>query len=145
MVLVVKIPPAKEGDMRDTGSIPGSGRSPGGKHDNPLQYSTRESHGQRSLAGCIPWNRRESGMTDTCTHTVEIRMGITHPAMVHLSQKKAQGNFQSWFRWSLLRCVHLSECTESILEIWALYHFTIQKFVSNCTHIISVHMKHSPE
>ena len=35
---------------RDTGSVPGLGRSLGGGHDNPLQYSCLEkSHGQRSL------------------------------------------------------------------------------------------------
>ena len=39
MVLVVKNLPAKAGDRRDPGSIPGSGRSPGGGHGNPLQYS----------------------------------------------------------------------------------------------------------
>ena len=34
------------------GSIPGLGRSPGGGHGNPLQYSCLENlHGQRSLAG----------------------------------------------------------------------------------------------
>ena len=33
---VIKTPPANEGD---TGSIPGSGRSPGGENGNPLQYS----------------------------------------------------------------------------------------------------------
>ena len=32
-------PPANEGDTRDTGSIPGLGRSPGGGNGNPLQYS----------------------------------------------------------------------------------------------------------
>ena len=38
------------------GSIPGSGRSPGGGHGNPLQYSCLENlHGQRSLAGYSPW------------------------------------------------------------------------------------------
>ena len=31
--------PANEGDVRDTGSIPGEGRSPGGGHGSPLQYS----------------------------------------------------------------------------------------------------------
>ena len=34
--LVVKNPPANAGDWRDTGSIPGSGRSPGGGHGHPL-------------------------------------------------------------------------------------------------------------
>ena len=54
------------------GSIPGLGRSPGGGHGNPLQYSCLENpHGQRSLAGCGPWGRKESDMTEetqpTCT------------------------------------------------------------------------------
>ena len=35
-VLVVKNPPASAGDVRDVGSIPGSGRAPGGGHGNPL-------------------------------------------------------------------------------------------------------------
>ena len=39
VALVVKNPPANAGDIRDTGSIPGWGRSPGGGHGNPLQYS----------------------------------------------------------------------------------------------------------
>ena len=37
--LVVKNLPATAGDVRDTGLIPGSGRSPGGGHGSPLQYS----------------------------------------------------------------------------------------------------------
>ena len=40
---VVKKPPASAGDVRDVGSIPGLGKSPGGRHDNPLQYSCLEN------------------------------------------------------------------------------------------------------
>ena len=36
---VVKNPPANGGDTRDVGLIPGLGRSPGGGHGNPFQYS----------------------------------------------------------------------------------------------------------
>ena len=43
MALVVKNPPASAGDTRDVGSIPGLGRSPGGEHSNPLQYSCLEN------------------------------------------------------------------------------------------------------
>ena len=43
VMLVVKNPPANSGDVRDTGSIPGSGRSPGGGDGNPLQYSCLEN------------------------------------------------------------------------------------------------------
>ena len=42
MALVVKNPPANAGDIRDTGSIPRSGRAPGGGHSSPLQYSSLE-------------------------------------------------------------------------------------------------------
>ena len=40
---MVKNPPANAGDLRDLGSIPGSGRSPEGGHGNPLQYSCLEN------------------------------------------------------------------------------------------------------
>ena len=43
MGLVVKNPPANAGDIRDTGSIPESGKFPGKGHSNPLQYSCLEN------------------------------------------------------------------------------------------------------
>ena len=43
VVLVVKNPPANAGVTIDKGSIPGSGRSLGGGHGNPLQYSCLEN------------------------------------------------------------------------------------------------------
>ena len=57
VVLVVQNPPA---NARDAGSIPRWGRSHGGGHGNPLQYSCLENPRllpQRSLAGCSPWGR----------------------------------------------------------------------------------------
>ena len=45
--LGVKNPSANEGDLKDMGSIPGSGRSSRGGHGNPLQYS----------AWRIPWTK----------------------------------------------------------------------------------------
>ena len=50
MALVVKNPPTNAGDIRDTSSIPGSGRSPVGGHGNPLQYSCLENPMDRG-----PW------------------------------------------------------------------------------------------
>ena len=40
---VVKNLPANAGDIRDMGSIPESGRSPGKGHGNSLQYSCLEN------------------------------------------------------------------------------------------------------
>ena len=47
MVLAVKNPPANARDSGDSGSIPGSGRSPGGGNGNPLQYSCLEKSTDR--------------------------------------------------------------------------------------------------
>ena len=53
------------------GSTPGLGRSPGGVHGNPLQYSCLENpHGQRILVDYTRWGHKESDMTEQLsTHT----------------------------------------------------------------------------
>ena len=43
MVLVITNLPTNAGDIRDTGLIPGSGRSPGGGFGDPLHYSCLET------------------------------------------------------------------------------------------------------
>ena len=61
MALVVKNQVANEGDVRDVGSIPGLGRSPGAGNGNPPQYSCHEKfHGQRSLVGFSPRGRSQT-------------------------------------------------------------------------------------
>ena len=45
-------PPANAGDIEVMGSIPGSGRSPGGGHGNPLQYSCLDNPMDRGSWGC---------------------------------------------------------------------------------------------
>ena len=63
VALVVKNPPANAGDVRHLGSIPGLGRSPGGGHGNPLQYSCLENPTDRGactatvhrIAKCQIW------------------------------------------------------------------------------------------
>ena len=51
MPLAVKKLPANAGDIKDAGSIPGLGRSPGGGHGNPLQYSYLENSMDRGTCG----------------------------------------------------------------------------------------------
>ena len=65
----------------DPSSIPRLGRSPGGVHGNPLQYSCLEDpHGQRSLVGYSPWGCKESDMLSTVQHLndVSIKLGQSH-------------------------------------------------------------------
>ena len=55
-------PACKVGDL---GLIPGWGRSPGGGHGHPLQYSCLENpYGRRSLAGYSSWGHKESDTTE---------------------------------------------------------------------------------
>ena len=57
-----KEPACNEGDL---GSIPGSGRSLGGRHGNLLHHSClKNSHGQRSLVGYSPRGHKESDTTE---------------------------------------------------------------------------------
>ena len=60
-------------NVGDLDSIPGFGRSPGGGHGNPLQYSCLENpHGQRSLEGCSPWGREELDTTEQLSKHIYI-------------------------------------------------------------------------
>ena len=57
--LVVKNPPANVEDIKDMGSIIGSGRSPGGGNGNPLQYSFLENPMDRGA-----WQATVHGVTE---------------------------------------------------------------------------------
>ena len=53
MDLVLKNMPFNAGDIRGAGSIPRLGRSPGGVHGNPLQYSCLANPKTRRLAAIV--------------------------------------------------------------------------------------------
>ena len=55
VVLVVKHPPTNAGDIRDSSSIPGAGRPPGG--DMATHYGI--------LLWRIPWTEEPGGLQDT--------------------------------------------------------------------------------
>ena len=58
---MVKKPSANAGNIKDAGSIPGLGKSPGEGNDNPLQYSCLENPMDS------PWDCKESDTTDQLT------------------------------------------------------------------------------
>ena len=64
VALVVKNLPTNIGDVRDSDSIPGSGRSPGRGHGNPLQYSCLENPMDRGAWRAAVHGVTESGMTE---------------------------------------------------------------------------------
>ena len=61
---MVKNPLANAGDIRDAGSIPGLGISPGGGHGNPLQYSCLENPTDRGAWWATVHRVAELDMTE---------------------------------------------------------------------------------
>ena len=68
--VVLKNPPANTGDVRDPGSIPGWGRSPGGGHGNPLQCSCLENPMDRGACQATV-----QGVTKIWTLEMELELG----------------------------------------------------------------------
>ena len=64
MVIVIKNPPADAEDIGDVSSIPGSGKSPGGRHGNPLQFSCLEN----------PMDRKEPGRLQSIVSQSQTQM-----------------------------------------------------------------------
>ena len=69
MALVVKKPPANTGDIRDMSLLPEWGRSPGGLHGNPLQYSCLENPMDRGA-----WWATVHGVTESRTRLKGLNM-----------------------------------------------------------------------
>ena len=62
MALLVKNLNANAGDIRDVGSFPGSGRSPGGGNGNSLQYLPGKSYGEKRVVSYNPKGHTESAI-----------------------------------------------------------------------------------
>jgi len=69
VLLVVKNPPANAGDIRDVALIPGWGRSPGGRHGSPLQYSCLENPIDRGA-----WRATVHGVAKSQTQLKQLSM-----------------------------------------------------------------------
>ena len=66
---MVKNQPANAGDIRDLGSVPGSGRSPGGEYGNPFQYSHLENPMDRGA-----WRATVHRITKSWTQLKQLSM-----------------------------------------------------------------------
>ena len=69
---MVKDLPATAGDIRDVGSIPGSGRSPGGGIGNPLQYSCLDNLMDREDWQATVHGVAESDTTELTEHACKV-------------------------------------------------------------------------
>ena len=69
---MVKNPPANAGNVTDMDSVPGSGRSPGGGHGNPLQYSCLENPIDRGAWTATVHGHKEPDMTEQQTLSLSV-------------------------------------------------------------------------
>ena len=93
-----KNPLASAEDMRDSSSIPGLGRSPGGGHGNPLQYSCLENPMDRAWRAAVHgvakwWTRLKQLSTHRCTGTKLSTLTVQNC--------KWSNSVKSWISWDM--------------------------------------------
>ena len=122
---MVKNPPANAGDIRDADSIPGLGRSPGGGHGNPLQYSCLENPTDRGV-----WLQRvgHNWRDLACTHAWRsLEMMILK---IGVSTEQSLSLLSSWTQISSRNMLEREKreerwqgmAWEEIWELWAKCH-----------------------
>ena len=105
VALVVNNPPANAGDVRDMGSIPGLGRSRGGGHGNPLQYSWLENPMDRGawratvhgVAKSQTWLKRLS--MHTCLTTRQRLLEVTSTLPLRVSPARGLHRIGAQWGW----------------------------------------------
>ena len=102
MVLVVKDLPTNVGDIRDSGSIPGLGRSPGARKCQPTPvFLPGDSHGQRNLAGYSLWGCKESEVTEHSTAQLQLQKHLSLTTQSILFTLKPRDWYLFFRHWSL--------------------------------------------
>ena len=69
---------ANAGNIRDLGLIPGWGRSPGGEHGTPLQYSCLDNHMDRGAWRAMVYRVTKS-QTQPTIYTQRTKIKMVHP------------------------------------------------------------------
>ena len=111
VVLAVKNLPAYAGDLRDVGSISGSGRSPGGGHGSPLQYSCWVNPMDRGAwrAAVHGITKSRTWLTDVC---VCVCVCVCESLRLHAHRRavKSTNQAQAWLLIKLRWMGHESHC-----------------------------------
>ena len=122
----------------DLGSIPGLGRSPRGKHGNPLQNSCLVNpHGQRNLADCSSWGHNELDMTEWLS-TAQPSFWSSSQIHIWLLDHQFSSVAESCpTLWNAMS--HTTPGSLSIKNSWSLPKLMSIKSVMQCSHLILCH------
>ena len=122
-------------NVGDPNLIAGSGRTPGGGHGNPLQYSCLENpQGQRSLVSYSPWGHEESGTTERLSTHTRIHI-YTHIYIFFLRFFSITGYYK------ILSYVPLLY-SSSLLVIYFIYNSSVQ---FSCSVVFNSLRPHEPQ
>ena len=123
---MVKKPPANAGDARDSSSIPGSGRCPGGRHSHPLQCSCLENPMDRGACWATvhgvakTWKR----LTRQRARTVLQPVSSEQEERSHLWKFALKGSYVGDFLWCLL-WTSLTLCFRVKFGEWNVLEFLV--------------------
>ena len=101
-VLVLKNPPGNGGDIRHVFLIPGSGRSPGGGHGNPLQYSCLENSMDRG-----GWRATVHGVAKSWTWLKPLGTLVIHIALLQPCSSDMNGTKTTSVQFSSIQSLSL--------------------------------------
>ena len=140
VALVIKNPPANARDKRDVGSMPRSGRSPGGGHGNQLQYSYLENSMDRGAWHAIVHRvtKNQTQLKRLSTHSQRAWLNINSSlfSKMHLFIQSSKGNLPNlsssssinkddhnntyliWLLWRFNGLTHINACNN-----WNIFTF----------------------
>ena len=133
MVLVVKKLPANAGDVRDAGSIAGSGISPGGGHGNRLQYSCLQNCMDRGAwrttvhraAKSWTWLKQISMHAYALIYDVCFSLSdLLHSVWLTLGPSKSlqMAQFVPFCGWVIFRCMYVPHLLYAFIYWWTYGH-----------------------
>ena len=117
MALVVKNLSVSAGDIRDSGLIPGSGRSPGGGHGKPLQYPCLENPVDReswwAIVHRIAKSQTRLGQLNTHAYlSIQYHFHSRHTCVFsHSAGIEFQAEGEKSGRWMTVRVARRYICT----------------------------------
>ena len=121
--LMIKDLPANTGDEEEMGSIPGWGRSPGGRHGHPLQYSHLEDPTDRGAWWATVHSVAESDVAEVTQYTKNSRIS---------SSRGAEGQKSSW---GVHKAVLLQKAEEGLFQV-SLLGFSLCHLLPMLLHIV---------